>query len=64
MHQARTEPCDARRWLTGSYRRQTKPLRDVDTMIVLTDTSYLDRHPRDVLDVARYALVRTTASSE
>jgi hypothetical protein len=46
-------------FLTGSYRRQTKtkPLRDVDIMIVLTDTSYLDRHPRDILDVVRDALV-------
>jgi predicted nucleotidyltransferase len=39
-------------FLTGSYARETKtkPLRDVDIMIVLSDTSYLDRHPRDVLD--------------
>lgn len=46
-------------FLTGAYKRQTKtkPLRDVDIMIVLTDTGYLDRHPRDVLDVVRDALV-------
>jgi tRNA nucleotidyltransferase (CCA-adding enzyme) len=34
-------------FLTGSYRRETKtkPLRDVDIMVVLTDRSYLGRHP-------------------
>jgi SMODS domain-containing protein len=38
-------------FLTGSYRRETKtkPLRDVDIMVVLADRSYLERHPRDVL---------------
>lgn len=48
-----------RHFLTGAYRRhtKTKPLRDVDIMVVLTDTSYLDRHPRNVLDVVRGALV-------
>jgi hypothetical protein len=45
-------------FLTGAYRRhtKTKPLRDVDIMIVLADTSYLDRHPRDILEVVRAAL--------
>jgi len=39
-------------FLTGSYRRETKtkPLRDVDIMIVLSNTGYLDRHPREVLE--------------
>ena len=39
-------------FLTGSYRRETKtkPLRDVDIMIVLGDRTYLDEHPRKVLD--------------
>lgn len=38
-------------FLTGSYRRETKtkPLRDVDIMIVLADRSYLGRHPSEVL---------------
>jgi Second Messenger Oligonucleotide or Dinucleotide Synthetase domain len=45
-------------FLTGAYRRltKTKPLRDVDIMIVLKDTAYLDRHPHDVLEVVRAAL--------
>ncbi|MBN1171298.1 MAG: nucleotidyltransferase [Micromonosporaceae bacterium] len=45
-------------FLTGAYRRhtKTKPLRDVDIMIVLTDTTYLDRHPHDVLELVRDAL--------
>lgn len=45
-------------FLTGAYRRQTKtkPLRDVDIMIVLTDRSYLDRHPRCVLDDVKAVL--------
>jgi Second Messenger Oligonucleotide or Dinucleotide Synthetase domain len=45
-------------FLTGAYRRhtKTKPLRDVDIMIVLTDTGYLDRHPHDILEVVRGAL--------
>lgn len=45
-------------FLTGAYKRdtKTKPLRDVDIMIVLTDTGYLDRHPHDVLEVVRGAL--------
>jgi hypothetical protein len=44
-----------RDFLTGSYVRhtKTKPLRDVDIMIVLQDRSYLDRHPRDVLEAVR-----------
>ena len=38
-------------FLTGSYVRhtKTKPLRDVDIMIVLTDTSYLKCHPHEIL---------------
>jgi len=44
-----------RDFLTGSYIRhtKTKPLRDVDIMIVLADRSYLDRHPHDVLEAVR-----------
>ncbi len=47
-----------RHFLTGAYRRhtKTKPLRDVDIMIVLTDTGYLDRHPHDILEVVRAVL--------
>ena len=41
-------------FLTGSYARHTavRPLKDVDIMVVLDDTerSYLDRHPKAVLD--------------
>lgn len=39
-------------FLTGSYRRhtKTKPLRDIDIMVVLKDTSFLDRHPHEVLE--------------
>lgn len=39
-------------FLIGAYARhtKTKPLRDVDIMVVLDDTSYLDKHPRKVLD--------------
>jgi Second Messenger Oligonucleotide or Dinucleotide Synthetase domain len=46
-------------FLTGAYYRQTKtkPLRDVDIMIVLKDTTYLDRHPHDVLEAIRDPLV-------
>lgn len=46
-------------FLTGAYRRhtKTKPLRDVDIMIVLRDISYLDMHPREVLAVVRDALI-------
>ena len=42
-------------FLTGAYRRhtKTKPLRDVDIMIVLKDTEYLHRHPHDVLEAVR-----------
>jgi hypothetical protein len=45
-------------FLTGSYRRhtKTKPLRDVDIMIVLRDTSYLRLHPREILEAVRKAL--------
>ncbi|GAA4469116.1 CBASS oligonucleotide cyclase [Phytohabitans houttuyneae] len=45
-------------FLTGAYRRhtKTKPLRDVDIMIVLTDPGYLDRHPHDVLEDVRGVL--------
>lgn len=34
-------------FLTGAYRRhtKTKPLRDIDIMIVLRDASWLDKHP-------------------
>ena len=45
-------------FLTGAYRRhtKTKPLRDVDIMIVLQDTTYLDKHPREILTAVRDAL--------
>lgn len=45
-------------FLTGAYRRhtKTKPLRDVDIMIVLTDTGHLNRHPHDILEVVRDVL--------
>jgi Second Messenger Oligonucleotide or Dinucleotide Synthetase domain len=45
-------------FLTGAYRRhtKTKPLRDVDIMIVLRDTSYLGMHPREILEEVRKAL--------
>lgn len=45
-------------FLTGSYRRETKtkPLRDVDIMIVLGDRGYLDEHPRRILDDVAAAL--------
>jgi hypothetical protein len=45
-------------FLTGSYVRdtKTKPLRDVDIMIVLRDTSYLDKHPSTVLEDVRAVL--------
>ncbi|SCL26510.1 hypothetical protein GA0070616_3322 [Micromonospora nigra] len=48
-----------RDFLTGAYRRhtKTKPLRDVDIMIVLGNTEYLGRHPHDILEVVRAALV-------
>lgn len=46
-------------FLTGSYRRETKtkPLRDVDIMVVLSERSYLDQHPCAVLDAVRDVLV-------
>ena len=42
-------------FLTGAYRRhtKTKPLRDVDIMIVLNNREYLNRHPHDVLELIR-----------
>jgi len=45
-------------FLTGAYRRhtKTKPLRDVDIMIVLRDTAYLSMHPREILTAVRDAL--------
>jgi hypothetical protein len=45
-------------FLTGAYRRhtKTKPLRDVDIMIVLRDTSYLSMHPHEILEEVRKAL--------
>ncbi|MBX6750987.1 MAG: nucleotidyltransferase domain-containing protein, partial [Micromonosporaceae bacterium] len=45
-------------FLTGSYRRhtKTKPLRDVDIMVVLNNREYLDRHPHDVLELIRGVL--------
>jgi len=45
-------------FLTGAYRRhtKTKPLRDVDIMIVLRNRDYLKRHPHDVLEVVRGVL--------
>jgi hypothetical protein len=41
-----------RDFLAGSYRRETKtkPLRDVDIFVVLSDRSYLDKHPSVVLN--------------
>lgn len=47
-----------RDFLTGAYRRhtKTKPLRDVDIMIVLSDTRYLDQHPHDILETIRQIL--------
>ncbi|TMQ90358.1 nucleotidyltransferase [Actinomadura soli] len=45
-------------FLTGAYRRETKtkPLRDVDIMIVIVDTSYLKLHPREILLALRAIL--------
>jgi hypothetical protein len=45
-------------FLTGAYRRdtKTKPLADVDIMVVLADRTYLDRHPHDVLEDVRAVL--------
>jgi hypothetical protein len=45
-------------FLTGAYRRhtKTKPLRDVDIMIVLKDRSYLSRHPHEILEAVRAIL--------
>jgi hypothetical protein len=38
--------------LAGSYKRETKtkPLRDVDIFVVLSDRAYLDKHPSVVLN--------------
>ena len=46
-------------FLTGSYKRQTKtkPLRDVDIMIVLRNTECLAQHPHQILEQARDVLV-------
>ncbi|MEU9018589.1 CBASS oligonucleotide cyclase [Actinomadura sp. NPDC048394] len=45
-------------FLTGAYRRETKtkPLRDVDIMIVIDDTAYLKLHPREILLAIRAIL--------
>jgi hypothetical protein len=45
-------------FLTGAYRRETKtkPLRDVDVIIVLDDTTYLDQHPRNILNAVKEVL--------
>lgn len=45
-------------FLTGSYRRETKtkPLRDVDIMVVLADRDYLTKNPSVVLDAVRSVL--------
>ncbi|MER6167104.1 CBASS oligonucleotide cyclase [Streptomyces violaceorubidus] len=45
-------------FLTGAYRRntKTKPLADVDIMIVLKDTTFLDLHPHAVLETVRKVL--------
>ncbi|MFF8728951.1 CBASS oligonucleotide cyclase [Streptomyces sp. NPDC015171] len=45
-------------FLTGAYRRdtKTKPLADVDIMVVLKDTAYLDLHPHEVLEAVRKVL--------
>jgi hypothetical protein len=45
-------------FLTGSYRRETKtkPLRDVDIMVVLADRSFLGQHPTAVLNAIRDVL--------
>lgn len=46
-------------FLTGAYVRhtKTKPLRDVDIMIILEDNTWLDRHPHDVLEAVRAPLI-------
>ncbi|MFD8044831.1 CBASS oligonucleotide cyclase [Streptomyces chartreusis] len=45
-------------FLTGAYRRatKTKPLADVDIMVVLSDRTYLDKHPHEVLEAVRRIL--------
>ncbi|MEU8251846.1 CBASS oligonucleotide cyclase [Nonomuraea sp. NPDC048916] len=45
-------------FLTGAYRRETKtkPLRDVDIMVVIADTDYLKLHPSEILLAVRAIL--------
>jgi hypothetical protein len=45
-------------FLIGAYARhtKTKPLRDVDIMVVLNDRDYLDKHPRKILDAVKAIL--------
>ncbi|WP_165684630.1 CBASS oligonucleotide cyclase [Streptomyces sp. KO7888] len=45
-------------FLTGAYRRatKTKPLADVDIMVVLNDRAYLGKHPHEVLEAVRAIL--------
>ena len=45
-------------FLTGAYRRETKtkPLADVDIMVVLNDRAYLGKHPHEVLEAVRAIL--------
>jgi hypothetical protein len=45
-------------FLTGAYRRETKtkPLRDVDIMVVIADDSYLMQHPSKILLAVRAIL--------
>lgn len=45
-------------FLIGAYARhtKTKPLRDVDIMVVPDDRGYLDKHPRNVLDAVKAIL--------
>lgn len=47
-----------RDFLAGSYKRETKtkPLRDVDIFVVLSDKGYLDKHPSAVLNDVLAAL--------
>jgi predicted nucleotidyltransferase len=47
-----------RDFLTGSYVRhtKTKPLRDVDIMVVMTDRTPLGKHPRVILDAVTEVL--------
>ncbi|HVF05265.1 MAG TPA: CBASS oligonucleotide cyclase [Frankiaceae bacterium] len=45
-------------FLIGAYARhtKTKPLRDVDILVVLDDRAYLDKRPRKVLDAVKAIL--------